>query len=124
MKNRNDVEVTINNKEYIITGYEGADYLQKIAAYINQKYREFKGQAFYGRLTPEMKSVLMNINVADDYFKALAQIAELEEFRKEDSRELFDIKHEKIALEAELKKANEQIAALRSELDGMKSGKD
>lgn len=117
MKTRNDVVVTINNKEYVIAGYESDEYLQKIAAYMNRKYKEFREQPFYGRLSSDMKTVMLEINIADDYFKATAQIAELEEYRMQDSKEIFDLKHQLIEVENRLKKAAREIEELKKQLE-------
>ena len=37
MKQKNNVEVLIGGNTYTISGYESADYLQRIATYINTK---------------------------------------------------------------------------------------
>ena len=42
MNTKNDVEVIINGRTYIISGYESSEYMQKIATHINSKYDEFK----------------------------------------------------------------------------------
>ena len=47
MSKRNDVEVIINGKQYNMGGYESAEYLQKVASYLNAKYADFKRQASY-----------------------------------------------------------------------------
>ncbi|WP_343210031.1 cell division protein ZapA [Anaerolentibacter hominis] len=114
MKTRNDAVVTINNKEYVIGGYESGDYLQKVAAYINRKHEEFREQPFYGRLNPDMKNVLLEINIADDYFKATEQVRELEEYRREDSKEIFELKHQLMELEARLKKTEAELMGLKN----------
>ena len=109
MKTRNDVVVTINNKEYVIAGYESDEYLQKIAAYMNRKYKEFKEQPFYGRLNSDMRTIMLEINMADDYFKAMDQVSNLEEQLLQDSQEIFRLKHELIDTQKKLKQAQEDL---------------
>ena len=40
MNTKNDIEVAINNKKYVLCGYESDEYLQKVALYLNQKINE------------------------------------------------------------------------------------
>ncbi|MBR1758889.1 MAG: cell division protein ZapA [Lachnospiraceae bacterium] len=109
MKTRNDVVVTINNKEYVIAGYESDEYLQKIAAYMNRKYKEFKEQPFYGRLNSDMRTIMLEINMADDYFKAMDDVSKLEEQLLNDSQEIFRLKHELMNTEKKLKQVQEEL---------------
>ena len=109
MKTRNDVVVTINNKEYVIAGYESDEYLQKIAAYMNRKYKEFKEQPFYGRLNSDMRTIMLEINMADDYFKAMDDVSMLEEQLLNDSQEIFRLKHELMNTEKKLKQVQEEL---------------
>ncbi len=115
MKTKNDVVVTINKKEYVIAGYESDEYLQKIAAYMNRKYQELKEQPFYGRLSSDMKNIMLEINMADDYFKAADQVSELEEYRLQDSKELFALKTKLIETENQLKKVEQELEKLRKQ---------
>lgn len=110
MNTKNDIEVTINNKKYVLCGYESNEYLQKVALYLNQKIDEFKEQEGYNRLDTDMKNVLMQINVADDYFKAQREVAELQEDSERKDNEIFDLKHEMISYQT-------QVEALQKDLE-------
>lgn len=115
MNTMNDVEVIINNKRYTLSGYESGEYLQKVASYINSKQLEFKSKDYYKRLDTEMKNILLDINIADDYFKATKQIKELEEESDIKSSEIFDIKHEMIASQTKLAAVEKELEALKKE---------
>ena len=41
MSEKSSAEVIIGGKVYTLSGYEGEEYLQKVAAYINNKINEF-----------------------------------------------------------------------------------
>ena len=43
MAAKTSAEVVIDGKVYTLSGYEGEEYLQKVAAYINNKISEFDG---------------------------------------------------------------------------------
>lgn len=43
MAEKTSAEVIIGGKVYTLSGYEGEEYLQKVATYINNKLGEFQG---------------------------------------------------------------------------------
>ena len=110
MNTKNDLEVIINNKRYTISGYENVEYLQKIASHINSKYNLFKSQPGYNHLEAELRNVLMQINLADDYYKANRQKAELEAELERKERELFEMKHLLVDIQAENDKMTQKLA--------------
>lgn len=115
MNKRTDIEVIINNKRYTLGGYESEEYLQKVATYINNKYAELKKQDFYRNLDSEMKNVLLQINLVDDYFhlKKQMQVAETDSDTK--SGEIFDLKHEIILLQTKLEAVEKELAAAKEQ---------
>ena len=94
MKNKNDVEVLINGRRYTICGFESAEYLQKVATYINSKYAEFKNQDYYYNLDMELRSILLAINIADDYFKTEKEKQSLTRENEHKDKIILDMKHE------------------------------
>jgi cell division protein ZapA len=113
MNTMNDIEVIINNKRYTICGYESAEYLQKVASYINNKHTEFKLKDFYNKLDQDMRNILLEINIADDYFKAKRQVKELEEDHEAKSKEIFDLKHELISTQTRRESLQKELQALK-----------
>lgn len=117
MSTKNDVEVIINGKVYKLSGYESAEYLQKIAAYINDKLKSFAEQESYGRLSQEMKNILLDINLADDYFKAKKQADFIENDSESRDKQLYDVKHELVAAQLKIDTLAEEISQLKDTLD-------
>ena len=115
MNKFNDIEVIINNKRYTLSGYESEEYLQKIASYINSKHNEFKNRDAYKFLDADLKNILLQINVADDCFKARDQVKEVEADNDTKSNEIFDLKHELVATQSKLSSAQKDIEALKLE---------
>lgn len=115
MNKRNDVEVIINGKQYHMGGYESAEYLQKVASYLNAKYTDFKRQASYTRLEPDARNVLMQINLADDFFKAKKGKEETLAEVEEKSREISELRRELITLQTKLEAAELEERVLREE---------
>ena len=76
---KNTTQVLIDGKIITLGGYESPEYLQKVAAYLNQKISELSQSAGYNRLSVDTKHTLLALNIADDYFKAKSQVDTLEE---------------------------------------------
>ncbi len=111
-----DTEVIIGGKVLTVSGNESVEYLQKVAAYINNKISEYNKIDSYKKQTADKQNILMQLNIADDYFKAKNQIELLEQDLKAKEDELYDLKHELIATQIKLdntskslKEANEQL---------------
>ena len=116
MDKYHDIEVIIHNKRYTLSGYESEEYLQKIASYINNKHTEFRNRDAYRFLDSDLKNILMQINIADDFFKAKEKITELEQESELKGNEIFDIKHELIMSQTKLDASLKEIEDLKKEL--------
>ena len=113
---RNDTEVFINNKRYTLTGYESEEYLQKVAAYINSKISELKSLESYRMLDSDLRTLLLEVNIADDYFKIKRRFDDSENDSDSKSGEIFQLKHEIMSLNSKLEKANREIERLHEEV--------
>ena len=112
MSSKNKTQVIIAGKIYTLSGYESEEYLQKVAAYLNGKITEFRGMDGYHRLLQEMRSILLNLNIADDYFKVRKKIGELEDELSEKEKELYEFRHEMITTQVRLENAEKEKNAL------------
>ena len=65
----------------------------------------------------EARSVLLALNIADDYFKAKKQISILEEELQGKEKELYDLKHELISAQIKLENAEKQGKELQKQLN-------
>lgn len=113
MSSKNDTEVIINGRIYTISGYESPEYLQKVATYINGKINELKNAESYKNLSVDMQRTLLELNVADDYFKAKKQADALEIDLSSKDKQLYDIKHELISAQIKLEALEKENAALQ-----------
>jgi len=116
MNKYHDIEVIINNKRYTLSGYESEEYLQKIASYINSKHAEFRNKDAYKFLDTDLKNILMQINIADDYYKTIFRIKDIETENEAKSNEIFDLKHEIISTQTNLDAAQKEMEELKKEL--------
>ena len=109
MSSKTDTEVIIGGKVFTLCGYESEEYLQKAASYINNKLAEYNKVDSFRRQSPDTQGVLLQLNIADDYFKAKKQISILEEELQSKEKELYDLKHELISSQIKLESAEEQV---------------
>ena len=115
MSSKNKTEVLIDGKIYTLSGYESEEYLQRVATYINNKLAELKKLDGYARLSQELKSILLEVYVADDYFKAKNQVEMVEEELAQKDQELYDLKHELISTQIKLEDAAKELEALKEQ---------
>ena len=130
MAMKNTVEVVIAGKVYKISGFESAEYLHQIAVYINEKLAEFQKLEGYRRQNTDQKQLMLDMNLADDFFKAKRQADKLAGEMEKKEREMYGVRHDLIEvqlskekLEKELDEANEKIARLEGELEKLREEK-
>ena len=102
MSAKTNAEVVIGGKVYTLSGFESEEYLQKIASYINTKISEAEELDSFKHLTPDMRAILTELNIADDYFKA-----------KE--REIYNLKHDLISNQVQTETNTQRIEELEAE---------
>jgi cell division protein ZapA len=115
MASKTDTEVIIGGRVFTLCGYESEEYLQKVASYINNKLVEYGKVDSFRRQNVDMQNVLLQLNIADDYFKAKKQISAMEEDMEAKEKELYDLKHELIAAQIKLENCEKSLKSLRDE---------
>ena len=102
MSSKTSADVIIGGKVYTLSGYESEAYLQKVALYLNNKMNELEVLEDYRRLSADMRATLLELNVADDYFKMKEQAEKLEEDLDARNKEIYDLKHELVSAQLKL----------------------
>lgn len=121
MESNRNTEVYIDGKVYTLNGFEEAEYLQTVAAYINDKIGELKRDRAYTRLNSDYQTVLLAMNLADDIFQARRQMKSAERKLETQEQEFYQIRHDLVnaqmklqSLEAELSQAVGEKTALEA----------
>ncbi len=117
MKNKNDVEVLINGRKYTICGFESAEYLQKVATYINSKYMEFKDKDYYYSLDMDLRNILLAVNIADDYFKAKKEAWIIQKDNERKDKMVLEMKHEVLDSQSGTAKVGQENEVLKDDLE-------
>ena len=116
MSAKTSAEVVIGGKVYTLCGYEEEEYLQKVAIYINNKIQELDENEDVKRLSTQMKSTLLELNIADDYFKAKDLVQKLENNIEAKEKEVYDLKHILISNQKQSDEDQEMIKRLKEQL--------
>lgn len=119
MANKVDIPVVINGKVYTLSGYEGEEYLQTVATYINNKISECKASDQYRRMNTEYQGVLLALNIADDYFKAKTRADSMvaEDGNKE--QQLYDLRHEVIEAQIKHESAMKMVEEYKEQINAL-----
>lgn len=119
MASKTDTEVLIGGKIFTLSGYESEEYLQKVASYINNKTAEYSKIDGFRRQPMDTQNVLLQLNIADDYFKAKKQISVLEDEIEIKDKEMYDLKHELIASQIKLESTEKTMKGMQDEMNDL-----
>lgn len=114
---KTDAEVIIAGKVLTLCGYESEEYLQKVASYLNNKLTEYSKVDSYKRQPVDLQNILVQLNIADDYFKAKKQVHSLEDEIQLKEKELYDLKHQLIATQMKLESTEKSLKLAQNELN-------
>ena len=117
MSSKNTAEVILGGKVIKLGGYESEEYLQRVASYINNKITEFNKEESYRRMSAELRTDMMYLNIADDYFKAKKMADSLSLDIENKDKEIYDLKHELIAAQIKAESSAKEIKELKSEIN-------
>lgn len=113
MSSKNNAQVNIDGRLYTLSGYESEDYLQKLANFINKKIVECKTNDGFRRLPIDTQQIMIHLNIADDYFRAKKQADTLESEIDGKDKEIYDLKHELIAVQIRMDALEQENKELR-----------
>ena len=120
MAAKNDIDITIGGKTYTLSGVESEAYLREVAAYLNEKLKGFSDDASYWRLPNDMRSIMLQLNLADDYFKERSRVEELEAQVQELTSHRDRALQELDVMQGEAREAASRISTLESDAAGLR----
>ncbi len=115
MESKKVTKILIGGKIYTLRGYESEEYMQKVAVYLNNKLSDLSESQSYRQLHPDLRALMLTMNVADDYFKARSQAEVFEEDSVTKDREVYDLKNDLIASQIQLERLKEECEKLKAE---------
>ena len=113
---KNFTEVLIGGKVFTLSGFESEEYLQRVSTYLNHKLEECSSSDGYRKQSAETRSILLALNIADDYFKAKKQGGTLESDIEAKDNELISVQIKLENADKALDKLKEENKALQMKI--------
>ena len=108
------VDVVICGKVITLKSNEEEAHLQRIARYIDQKMAELTGANTTAAIDERVRTLLIALNISNDYFKVADKMARVEATKEKFKEEIERLQQENTLLA-------EQLAALQAEHDSLKA---
>jgi cell division protein ZapA len=131
MSPKNDTKVIIGGNVYTLSGDESEEYIQRVALYINNKLDALKASKTGQFLNTRLMSILLAINIADDYFKSKEETVDIENSFKlkdelilEKEREIERLQEKIHSLEADNNELIELADRLEEDMENYKAELD
>ncbi|MBR3807591.1 MAG: cell division protein ZapA [Lachnospiraceae bacterium] len=99
MEKKNCFNITIAGKSYTLCGNESNEYLKNVGSYIENKYNSFAEEVAFRSQPMDMQHILMQLNIADDYFKCREELYISKRKYEEQSIELEKLKSSLVAMQ-------------------------
>lgn len=117
MESKNYTQVLIDGKIYTLGGSEEEGYLQKAASYVNEKKSQMRKIPGYSKQNADYQTVMMELNIADDYFKAMERADGMERQKNELEKEAYSLKHEMVSTQMKLEAVLKDLEERQREMD-------
>lgn len=118
MSDKNYAEVLIDGTVFTLAGTEDEGYLRRVAAYLNEKIGEVKRVPGFSRMNADYQTLMVQLNLTDDYFKEQERANTLETQKGILEKEAYSLKHELITTQMKLESLEKELAASKTENHG------
>ncbi|MFI3237483.1 MAG: cell division protein ZapA [Lachnospiraceae bacterium] len=116
---RNKVTITLSDKTYDLVGNESQAYLNMVAQYIENKYEEFHKNPTFKLQAIDMQHVLLELNIADDYFKSKEKVSmQLRELADKE-KQLIELKRQLVEAQIRSDNCSAQMLELQKQIAQM-----
>lgn len=124
MDSKNYTQVLIDGKIYTLGGSEDEAYLQKAASYVNDKNGQMRRLPGFSKQNADYQMVMTELNIADDYFKALEWGEGMERQKNDMEKETYSLKHELVSTQMKLEAVLKDLEERQKELDRLSRSKE
>ncbi len=97
--NKNFFHITLAGKSYTLSGQESAEYLKNIASYIEEKFINYSSNITFRTQPMDMQHIMLQVNIADDYFKCKEQLTIQKRKVEEQAAEIERLKQSLVAMQ-------------------------
>ena len=117
MDTKNYTQVLIDGKVYTLGGSEDESYLQKAASYVNEKNSAMRKVPGFTKQSADYQMVMTELNIADDYFKAVEWGEGMERQKNDMEKETYSLKHELVSTQMKLEAVLKDLEERQREMD-------
>ena len=110
---KNRVEVVIDGQIITLVSDEKEEYMQRVALYIDKKLSEIKSNKSNKPVTEHLRTLLISVNIADDYFKAVEKCQVIEDTHEAYVHEMGRMQEESLMLSEKLHLMQAQLSELQ-----------
>jgi len=114
---QNKVDVVIDGKIINLRSDESPDYLQKVALYVDQKIELLKGKNLSAVVDERLRTLLIALNIADDYHKVNDQLVKLHTTCAKFSMEIAELNTEVDFLKEQVRKLKQDLYEVTVEFE-------
>jgi len=111
------VDVVINSKVITLRSDENAEYLHKVALYVDQKIEDLKSKNLSAVVDERVRGLLIALNIADDYFKVKDRHTAADVTTKRLMQETTRLEKENASLSELVQKLQSDLTQVKTEFE-------
>ena len=113
----NKVDIVIGGKVLTIRSEESAEHVQRIAMYVSQKIDMLKAKNLSAVVDERLRTLLIALNIADDYFKVKDQFIAQEVINQNLATAAEKLEKENIVLKSQVQKLQSNLDKVTDEFE-------
>ncbi|MBR1861702.1 MAG: cell division protein ZapA [Lachnospiraceae bacterium] len=114
MSLNDETRIILNGKTLVVGGGESPEHMQRVADYINAKILEYRENEAYAKMSADTKTMLLELNIGDDYITTKDKLDETLIELAEKNKELYEAKLELEEIKAKFDVAKNQVEELQN----------
>jgi len=120
----NKVDVVIGGEITTLKSHEKPEYLQKLALYVDQKTMEILSKNSSASINEKMRTLLIALNIADDYYKIKDKYDKLFVLHERFVSEMSRLQQDNTTLNQKVIVLENQIETAKNELEERQTQED
>lgn len=120
MDKKNSFNIIIAGKSYTLCGNESNEYLKNIGSYIEDKYNFFAQELAFRSQPMDTQHILLQLNIADDYFKCREELFIFKRKYEEQAMELEKLKNSLVAMQVKYENLESSTKLIEKKYQQMK----
>ena len=114
MAESSDARIEIGGKTLVVSSESNPAHVQEVADYVNDKINEISNFSGYHNMSADTRTMLLELNIGDDYVSAKDKLDEVLIELAEKNKELFETKQELTSLKSNYELAKNQVVELQA----------